>query len=93
MVEEQRVRRAIVAVSPAYIGERRVHSYRHFNPIPYYAEYHGHKVYQKLSFVLEIHGVFKITPNVQFTLEKLPCRSVCNFKMLVSTKKTMKQPC
>ncbi len=39
---EQRVRNAMTRVAPAYIGERRVHSY---NPIPYYAEYHGHKVY------------------------------------------------
>ena len=31
-------------VTPAYIEHRQLHTYRSMNPIPYYAQYHGHKL-------------------------------------------------
>ncbi len=44
MIGEQRIRNSMTTVSPFYVSQRRLHSYRQFNPIPYFAEYHGHKV-------------------------------------------------
>ena len=32
-------------VTPAYIEHRQQHTYRLMNPIPYYAQYHGHKLH------------------------------------------------
>ena len=32
-------------VTPTYIEHRQQHTYRLMNPIPYYAQYHGHKLH------------------------------------------------
>ena len=45
IVGEQRVRTAMSSVTPAYIGQRRRHTYRQLNPRPYCAEYYGHKMH------------------------------------------------
>lgn len=39
------MRQSLIHTTPAYIAHRRSHSYRLFNPIPYYAEYFGHKMH------------------------------------------------
>lgn len=45
VVGEQRIRQSLMHATPAYTIQRRNHSYHQFNPIPYYAEYHGHKLH------------------------------------------------
>ena len=44
-VGEQRVREAMQRTAPVYMERRRVNTYRHMNPVPYYAEYFGHKMH------------------------------------------------
>lgn len=43
VVGEQRVRQSMIA--PVYLQHRHHCTYRQFNPTPYYAEYHGHKLH------------------------------------------------
>ena len=45
IVGEQRVRYSMRRITPAYIERRRQHTYRQMNPMPYYAEYYGHKLH------------------------------------------------
>ena len=45
IVGEQRVRASMRRITPSYIEQRRRHTYRQFNPTPYYAEYYGHKIH------------------------------------------------
>ena len=45
VIGEQRVRQSLVRATPTYSIQRRNYSYHQFNPIPYYAEYHGHKLH------------------------------------------------
>ena len=42
---EQRVRTTMANVTPAYVQQRRKHTYCLMNPVPYYAQYHGHKLH------------------------------------------------
>lgn len=35
----------MIRVAPIYSQQRRSYTYRQFNPMPYYAEYHGHKLH------------------------------------------------
>ena len=44
VVGEQRVRSAMTSVTPVYIQQRQQHTYQ-LNPVPYYAEYFGHKMH------------------------------------------------
>ena len=45
IVGEQRIRRSLTTVTPLYIQQRQRSTYRQLNPIPYYAQYHGHKIH------------------------------------------------
>ena len=45
VVGEQRVRSATTSVTPVYIQQRQQHTYHQLNPVPYYAEYFGHKIH------------------------------------------------
>ena len=45
VVGEQRVRRAMANVTPGYVEHRQQHTHRLLNPVPYYAQYHGHKLH------------------------------------------------
>ena len=45
VVGEQRVRAAMTNMTPVYIQHRQQHTYHQMNPIPYYAEYFGHKIH------------------------------------------------
>lgn len=45
MVGEQRVRLALGQTTPAYMERRQQRTYRQMNPVPYYAEYFGHKMH------------------------------------------------
>ena len=44
-VSQERVRQSLSRVSPAYHLSRMVGAERHINPIPYKAEYFGHKLH------------------------------------------------
>lgn len=39
------MRTIMTNVTPAYIQQRRQHTYHQLNPVPYYAEYFGHKLH------------------------------------------------
>ena len=45
IVGEQRVRSAMTNATPVYIQQRQQRVYRQMNPVPYYAEYFGHKLH------------------------------------------------
>lgn len=45
VVGEQRVRSAMRTVTPVYVEQRQQRTYHQINPIPYYAQYHGHKIH------------------------------------------------
>lgn len=57
IVGEQRVRESMRRVTPIYIERRRRESYRQLNPMPYYAEYHGHKMHVDQNEKLVRFGV------------------------------------
>ena len=44
-VSQERVRQSLSRVSPAYHMSRMVGTERHINPIPYKADYFGHKIH------------------------------------------------
>ena len=44
-VGEQRVRESMRRVTPVYIEHRRRNTYHQINPVPYYAQYYGHKLH------------------------------------------------
>lgn len=44
-VSQERVRQSLSRVSPAYHLSRVVGTERHINPIPYHADYFGHKIH------------------------------------------------
>ena len=60
IVGEQRVRTSMRRVTPAYIENRRQRTYRQLNPIPYYAEYCGHKLHIDQNEKLVRFGVTHI---------------------------------
>ena len=43
-VGEQRVRESMRRATPVYIEHRRRNTYHQINPVPYYAQYYGHKL-------------------------------------------------
>ena len=43
-IGERRIRSSKIRVAPGYVRRRDEQSYRLLNPIPYYAQYHGHKL-------------------------------------------------
>lgn len=45
VVGEQRVRQSLQRVTPLYTEQRQQQTYRQLNPIPYYAQYFGHKMH------------------------------------------------
>ncbi len=45
VVGEQRVRQSMTRVAPVYLQHRRSNTYHQLNPMPYYAEYYGHKLH------------------------------------------------
>ena len=45
VVGEQRIRQSLMRTTPIYTIQRHHRSYHQFNPTPYYAEYHGHKLH------------------------------------------------
>lgn len=45
VVGEQRVRQAMARITPVYVQQRQQTTYRLMNPVPYYAEYFGHKLH------------------------------------------------
>lgn len=54
---EQRLRRAMANVTPAYVQHRQQHTYHQLNPVPYYAEYFGHKLHMDQNEKLVRFGV------------------------------------
>ena len=44
-VGEQRVRESMRRVTPVYIEHRHRNTYHQINPVPYYAQYYGHKLH------------------------------------------------
>ena len=51
------MRRAMLGSTPLYIADRRQHTYRLLNPVPYYAEYFGHKIHIDQNEKLTSYGV------------------------------------
>ena len=56
-VSETRVGRALKRVSPGYTTERRTNTTRAVNPIPYRADYFGHKCHIDQNEKLVMYGV------------------------------------
>ena len=55
-----RVGQALKRVNPQYHQERQTSTNRHFNPIPYYAEYFGHKIHFDQNEKLIHYGVTEV---------------------------------
>ncbi|KAK3729669.1 hypothetical protein QZH41_011478 [Actinostola sp. cb2023] len=55
-----RVGRALRRVNPQYHHERQTTTLRHFNPIPYYAQYFGHKLHLDQNEKLIRYGVTEV---------------------------------
>ena len=58
---EQRVRTAMAKVTPTYVQHRHRQTYRLMNPVPYYAEYHGHKLHLDQNEKLVRFGVTHVS--------------------------------
>ncbi len=56
-IGERRIRSSMIRVAPAYVRRRDEQSYRLLNPIPYYAQYHGHKLHIDQNEKLTRYGV------------------------------------
>ena len=56
-VTEKRVRHTLSMVSPRYTTQRRTSTIRVVNPIPYIADYFGHKLYSDQNERLVMYGV------------------------------------
>ena len=52
-----RIRQSLLRATPVYTLRRRNHSYHQLNPIPYYAEYHRHKLHLDQNEKLVHFGV------------------------------------
>ena len=55
-----RVGLSLKRVNPGYHRERQTPTCRHFNPVPYYAEYFGHKLYLDQNEKLIRYGVTEV---------------------------------
>lgn len=67
VVGEQRVRESMNRVTPTYMEQRRRVSYRQLNPIPYYAQYHGHKMHVDQNEKLIRYGVTHVAASDGFS--------------------------
>lgn len=56
-IGERRVRQAMMTAAPYYQDKRRTNTARQTNPIPYYAEYFGHKLHMDQNEKLGEYGV------------------------------------
>ena len=56
-IGEVRISKALSRVSPAYTSQRRVTTSRAINPIPYRADYFGHKLHIDQNEKLVFYGV------------------------------------
>lgn len=56
-VGEARISKALSGVSPAYTTQRRTSTTRAVNPIPYRADYFGHKMHMDQNEKLVMYGV------------------------------------
>lgn len=55
-----RVGRLLKGVNPHYHNERMTRAVHHFNPVPYYAEYFGHKLHMDQNEKLVRYGVTEV---------------------------------
>ena len=53
----ERVRESMRRITPVYIEHRRRNTYHQINPVPYYAEYYGHKLHIDQNEKLVTFGV------------------------------------
>ena len=67
VVGEQRVRRAMANVTPGYVEHRQQHTHRLLNPVPYYAQYHGHKLHLDQNEKLVRFGVTHVAASDGFS--------------------------
>ena len=67
IVGEQRVRVAMMNTTPGYIQQRQQHTYHQMNPIPYYAEYFGHKLHFDQNEKLVRFGVTHVAASDGFS--------------------------
>ena len=56
-VDQQRVRQSLNRVSPGYQRARQVATTRQTNPVPYHADYAGHKLHIDQNEKLVMYGV------------------------------------
>ncbi len=57
VIGEQRIRVAMQQTTPVYLHRRQQYTYRQLNPVPYYAEYFGHKLHVDQNEKLVNFGV------------------------------------
>lgn len=67
IVGEQRVRSSMTRVTPVYCEQRRQRTYRQLNPVPYYAEYYGHKMHIDQNEKLVRFGVTHVAASDGFS--------------------------
>lgn len=56
-IGETRISKALSTVSPVYTAQRRTQARRAINPIPYRADYFGHKLHMDQNEKLVMYGV------------------------------------
>ena len=54
-------------IAPVYVQHRRTYSYHQFNPMPYYAEYFGHKLHVDQNEKLIQFGVTHVAASDGFS--------------------------
>ena len=67
VVGEQNVRNSMRSVTPVYTERRQQFTYRHINPVPYYAQYHGHKIHFDQNEKLVRYGVTHVAASDGFS--------------------------
>lgn len=67
IVGEQRIRSSMRRITPVYYERRRQHTYRQMNPVPYYAEYYGHKMHIDQNEKLVRFGVTHVAASDGFS--------------------------
>ena len=60
-VSQQRIRESLCRVSPGYHNARQTETARQTNPIPYHADYVGHKLHIDQNEKLVMYGVTHVT--------------------------------
>ena len=56
-ISEQRVGQSLQRVNPEYSQARRTSTARHINPVPYRADYFGHKLHVVIFGVTHVCGI------------------------------------